>query len=96
MLDFNPLFVLGASLSLVAVAVGVSLYLKLGFERSIVVASLRAAVQLGAVGLLLAILIDSDWEQVIAAVWVLSMIGIFSMRAHSRCEVPVLETRIKS
>jgi putative ABC transport system permease protein len=92
MLDLNPLVVLGASLSLVAVAAGVSIYLKLGFERSIVVASLRAAVQLGAVGLLLALLIDSDAAQAIAAVWVLSMIAIAAVvtgrRAGTMAIVP--------
>lgn len=76
MFDLNPLLVLGASLSLVAVAVGVSLYLKLGFERSILWASVRATVQLGAVGLLLALLVDSDWENAVAVVWIVLMVAI--------------------
>ncbi|MFV1969416.1 MAG: hypothetical protein ACC683_00275 [Acidimicrobiia bacterium] len=41
MLDVNVIVVLGASLVLVAVAVGVSMYLRLGVERSIVWASVR-------------------------------------------------------
>ena len=92
MLDLNPVLVLGASLSLIAVSVGTSAYLKLGFERSILVASARAAIQLGAVGLLLALLIDSDWEEAIAVVWIISMVAIAAIvtgrRAGTMAIVP--------
>lgn len=92
MIDTQPLLVLGASLSLVAVAVVVSLVLKLGFERQIVWASFRAAVQLGIVGILLAAIIRTRWEGILAFVWVLGMIGIAawvtSSRAGSRRILP--------
>lgn len=92
MIDTQPLLVLGASLSLVAVAVVVSLVLKLGFERQIVWASFRAAVQLGVVGILLAVIIRTRWEGILAFVWVLGMIAIAawvtSSRAGSRRILP--------
>lgn len=76
MFDLNPVLVLGASLTLVAVSIGISAYLRLGFERSILFASIRATIQLGAVGLLLAILINSSAERAIAVVWIVSMVAI--------------------
>ncbi|MCB1246718.1 MAG: ABC transporter permease [Acidimicrobiia bacterium] len=76
MLDFDPILVLGASLSLVGVAVVVSLVLELGFERSILWAAVRATLQLGAVGFLLAAILGTRWEMALAVVWVLAMVGI--------------------
>ena len=100
MMDLNPPLVIGAFLSLVAVAIGISLYLKLGFERSILVASVRATVQLGAVGLLLALLIDSAWEQAIAVVWILLMVAIAAFvtgrRAGTMAIVPAAATALGS
>lgn len=98
MLDLNPPLVLGASLSLVAVAVAISIYLKLGFERSIITASARAAVQLGIVGLLLALLIESEWDEALAAVWIAAMVVIASVvtgwRARSREIMPAAAAAI--
>ena len=48
-LEVNLIVVVAASLVLVGVAVGVSIYLRLGVEKSIIWASIRAAVQLTAV-----------------------------------------------
>jgi len=78
MLEANPLLVLGASLSLIAVAVAVSWYLKLGFGRSILWASARAAIQLGIVGLALVAILETAWEGLLAGVWIVGMVGIAS------------------
>jgi len=74
--EVNLLFVVGASLTLVAIAVAVSMYLRLGIEKSIIWASVRAAVQLTAVGLLLTSLLGSQWEYLLAPLWILVMIAI--------------------
>jgi putative ABC transport system permease protein len=84
MLDYHPALVLAASLSLVGVAVAVSVILKLGFERQIVWASLRAAIQLGIVGVLLALLIRSKWEATLSVIWVIAMVGIAGWVTSSR------------
>ena len=65
-LDANPLLILGASLALVVTAIVVSQRLGLGAERSIISASIRAAVQLIGVGLLLTLLIGTGWERWLA------------------------------
>ena len=61
-----------ASLSLVGVAVGVSAWRGLGLERTIVWASLRAAVQLLAAGLVLVVAFDS---QLLPWVWIVAMVA---------------------
>lgn len=75
-LDLNPIVVLAASLVLVALAIGVSMWLRLGVERSIGIASARAALQLILVGVLLTVVIDSGWEQWLAPLWIIAMVGI--------------------
>ena len=75
-LETHPLLVLAASLALVAAASLVSRWLGLGFERSILWASFRAAVQLIAVGILLTVIVDSDWEYFLAPIWIVAMVGI--------------------
>jgi putative ABC transport system permease protein len=75
-LEVNLIVVVGASLTLVAVAVAVSMYLRLGIEKSIIWASLRAAVQLTAVGLLLTVVLGSQWERLLAPLWIFVMIAI--------------------
>ena len=62
-----------ASLSLVAVAVGVSMWKHLDVERSILWASLRAAVQLVLVGLLFGLIFESARASSWAWLWVASM-----------------------
>lgn len=76
MLDVNLIVVLGASLVLVAISVGVSLYLRLGVEKSMIWSSARAAVQLTGVGLLLSLLVGSAWERLLAPIWIVSMVAI--------------------
>ena len=87
-LNANPLIVLAASTVLIVIAVAISRWLRLGFARGIVLASVRAAVQLIAVGILLTIVVDSGWEALLAPVWIAAMIAIaayvVSQRAHTR------------
>ena len=75
-LNANPLVVLAASTVLILIAVGIARWLRLGFERSIVIAAVRAAVQLIVVGVLLTVVIDSDLEALLAPLWIAAMIGI--------------------
>lgn len=84
MIETQPLVVLGASLSLVGAAVVVSRALRLDFERQIIWASLRAAVQLGVVGVLLALIIRTEWESLLAVIWVAAMVGIAAWVTASR------------
>jgi putative ABC transport system permease protein len=90
--DLNLIYVLGASLVLVALAVAVSGYLRLGFAKSIIWASVRAAVQLLIVGVLLAYVLSSTAGQYLAPVWIITMVGIAafvtSRRAKSRRVLP--------
>ena len=51
---------------LIAVAIALSLWRGLGIERRIVVASLRAAVQLVAVGYLFTLVFESDLDDLLA------------------------------
>ena len=91
-LEVNVIVVLGASLVLVAVAVGVSMYLRLAVERSIIWASARAAVQLTAVGVLLALVLESGWDYVLAPLWIIAMVAVsgfvVARRAGTNAVVP--------
>ncbi|RLE14349.1 MAG: hypothetical protein DRJ28_05850 [Actinobacteria bacterium] len=91
-LDVNLLVVLGASLVLVATAVGISMYLRLGVGKSILWASVRAAAQLTGVGVLLMLVLDSSWEYLLAPIWIIAMVGIaafvVSRRARTASVVP--------
>jgi len=64
------------SLSLVLVAVALSRWQRMGIERSILWASLRAAVQLIAVGFVLAFVLGSSFDWWLAAVWIVAMVLI--------------------
>jgi len=70
--------VVAASLSLVVGAIALSRWLGLGVEMSLIWASLRAAVQLLAVGALLAFILRSTVPDLWAWVWVVVMVGIAS------------------
>jgi len=100
MLDLNPILVLAASLSLIAISVVISATLRLGFGRSILWASARAAFQLGAVGLVLSLILDTAWEGLLAGVWIVGMVGIASWvtakRAGSQSIVPAAALAIGS
>lgn len=63
-----------ASLSLVAVALAMSLWRRLDIERPVIEACARALVQLLAVGLLFTLIFDSGGSQALAWAWVLMMV----------------------
>ena len=65
-----------ASLTLVAVAIGISFWNRLGVERSIVWAAARAAIQLIAVGLLFRLIFDSVAAMTWAWIWVVGMAAL--------------------
>ncbi len=75
-LDLNVIVVFAASLVLVGIAVGVSVYLRLGVAKSIIWASVRAAIQLTAVGFLLTWVVGSQWEWALAPIWIIAMVAI--------------------
>lgn len=84
-LESNPVVVLGASLVLVGIAVGMSRWLRLGVEATVLWASIRAAVQLIAVGVLLTVIVDTSWESILAPLWIVAMVAIaaFTVRRRS-------------
>ena len=61
---------------LIVIVVGVSLWRRLGLERSVIWAALRATIQLLAVGLFFTVIFDSRFSQVWAALWVAAMVVI--------------------
>lgn len=69
----NPVVVLIASLVLVGLGVGLSLWWRLRIERTLVWASLRAAVQLLVAGVVLGLVSDST---ALAWLWVVVMVGV--------------------
>ncbi|MCP3973527.1 MAG: ABC transporter permease [bacterium] len=68
--------VLLASLALVAIAVAISTRLRVGIEKSIVWAAIRATVQLLAVGLLFTVIFDSGLAELWAWLWVAAMVAV--------------------
>lgn len=83
-LESNPVVVLGASLVLVGIAITMSWWLRLGVERTMLWASLRAAVQLIAVGILLSLIVDTAWESILAPLWIVAMVAIASFTVRRR------------
>jgi putative ABC transport system permease protein len=82
---------LALSLLLVAIAIGVSLWKRLGLAGGIAWAAARAAAQLLAIGLLLRVLLEPGTSIVWAWVWVLVMVLVASWTIRSRApEVPGL------
>lgn len=78
-----------ASLVLIAVAVGLSLWQRLHLERSILWAAFRAAVQLLLVGCALALVFDQSASVALAWVWVAAMVVVASVVVRRRApEVP--------
>lgn len=78
-----------ASLVLVAIALGIGLALQLGVTRRIIIAVVRAAVQLLAVGLLFGWIASSGSAMLLAWLWVLVMVGITAVVARRRApELP--------
>ena len=82
---------LAASLVLIAVAIGLSMWRSLGLERSIVWASIRAAAQLLLVGAALTLVVDPDQPIAWSWVWVVGMVGFAAVTIQRRApEVPGL------
>src|SRR5450759_835261 len=82
---------LALSLLLVVVAIVVSLWKRLGLERSIAWAAVRAAAQLLAIGLLLQVLLRPGVSIVWAWLWIVVMIVVASVTVRQRApEVPGL------
>jgi putative ABC transport system permease protein len=81
--------VAAASVSLILLAAGLSLWFGLGIERSIVWAALRAAIQLLAVGGLFALIFRSNWATAWAWLWCAGMVVLASWVVVRRTRVPV-------
>ena len=80
---------LAASGILVAVAVGISLWRQLELERSLLWASLRALVQLLAVGWVLQFVVDPDDPLVFSVVWLVAMVAFAASTTSRRApDVP--------
>jgi putative ABC transport system permease protein len=80
---------LAASLSLVAVAIGLSVWLRLRLERSMVEATVRAIAQLLVVGLALRVIIDPDQPLAWSWLWVVFMVVFAAVTVRRRApEVP--------
>ncbi|MEQ8840743.1 MAG: iron export ABC transporter permease subunit FetB [Acidimicrobiales bacterium] len=80
---------LAISGGLIALAVALSLVRRLGLERDIVVASVRALVQLLLVGFALRIVVDDDDPLVFTWIWVVLMVLVAAWTVHRRApEVP--------
>jgi len=64
------------SLVLIGIVVGVSLWRKLGLERTVLWASARAALQLIAVGALFTVIFESSLATVWSSLWVVMMVAV--------------------
>lgn len=86
--NVSPLQVV-ASLVLVAIALGLGLLLELGVTRRLIVAVVRAAAQLLAVGVVFGFIANSSQAMALAWVWVGSMVVITAVVARRRApELP--------
>jgi len=82
---------LATALVMVAVAVAMSVGQRLGLERSILWATLRALVQLLAVGAVLGFILDPDQPVALALFWVALMVAVAAVTVMRRApEVPGL------
>jgi putative ABC transport system permease protein len=80
---------LALSLTLVGVAVGLSLWRGLRLEKDMLWATGRALVQLLAVGYVLLLVVDEDTPVIWAWVWVVVMVAVAALTARRRApEVP--------
>jgi putative ABC transport system permease protein len=80
-----------ASLVLVAAAVGLSSWERLGLERSIIWAAARALGQMLAIGAALGLVLDDDAPLFLSWLWVIAMVGIGAVTVASRVrQVPGL------
>lgn len=89
----EPVSALGAvsSLTLIALAVAVSLWMRLRIERSILSAAARAAAQLLAVGAVFRLIFESTRAPLYSAAWVVGMVLVAGFVSDRRApEVPGL------
>ena len=89
----EPISVAGAiaSVTLVLLAAGLSWWRGVGVEKSVLWAAFRAAVQLLAVGAVLAVIFTSGGAMVFAWLWVVFMVVVAAETARRRApEVPGL------
>ena len=82
--DLGGLTIAIGSLVLVALAVALSLWQRVGVERSILWAAFRAAVQLLAVGALLTLIFGAELAMWFAWLWVIGMVLIAGETARRR------------
>ena len=83
------------ALLLVGLAVGLSVWQRVGVERSILWAAFRAAVQLLAVGAVFTVVVGSAYASWWAAIWVVVMVVIAGETARRRArEVPGLRNLV--
>lgn len=73
-----------ASLSLIGLAIALSTWIGLRIERDIVIATVRAAVQLLAVGVLFTTIFESSNAVVLSWLWVLMMLSIATSVVYRR------------
>jgi len=82
---------MAASSLLIAVAVGISLWRRLGLERSVLFAALRALVQLIIVGYALQLVVDPDDPLIFSFIWLAGMLGFAAYTTQRRApEVPAV------
>lgn len=80
---------LAASLILVALTIAISVWRRLGLERTVAVATVRATVQLLAVGYALALVIDPDQPIAYSWAWLVFMVAFAAWTVARRApEVP--------
>lgn len=93
----EPISVAGAiaSVTLVLLAAGLSWWRGVGVEKSVLWAAFRAAVQLLAVGAVLAVIFTSSGAMVFAWLWVVFMVVVAGETARRRApKVPGLRTTV--
>ena len=82
---------MAASSLLIGVAVGISLWRRLGLERSLLFAALRALVQLIIVGYALQLVVDPDDPLIFSFIWLVGMLGFAAYTTQRRApEVPAV------
>lgn len=80
-----------ASFALIGIVIALSLWRKLGIEREVLWASIRAAIQLLGVGLLFTAIFATDLAMLWAGLWIVGMLLISSLIVtHRASEVPDL------
>ena len=84
--DIPLVGVIGASLSMVALAIALAIWMHVDISRDLVIASVRAAVQLMAVGVVFSVLFGSSRSDLWAVVWVMFMVAVATRVVLSRAK----------